>query len=52
MAVDVSVIIPAYNTERTLGRCLDSVLRQKNVNLEVIMIDDCSTDATQEVGRA
>ena len=48
MSVDISVIIPAYNAEKTLVRCLDSVLCQRS-NLEVILIDDCSTDETLEV---
>lgn len=43
--VEVSVIIPAFNAEKTLGRCLDSVLSQA-LELEVIVIDDCSTDGT------
>lgn len=43
--IEVSVIIPAFNAEKTLGRCLDSVLSQ-NVELEVIVVDDCSTDGT------
>lgn len=48
MSVDISVIIPVYNAEKTLGRCLDSVLHQR-ANLEVILINDCSTDGTLEV---
>lgn len=50
MSVDISVIIPVYNAEKTLGRCIDSVLRQKP-RLEVILIDDCSTDGTLEACR-
>lgn len=42
----VSVIIPAYNAEVTLARCLDSVLAQKYLNLEIFVIDDKSDDAT------
>lgn len=48
MSVDISVIIPVYNAEKTLGRCLDSILCQKPC-LEVILIDDCSTDGTPKV---
>ena len=41
---DVSVIVPVYNVERYLAECLDSVLEQPDVNLEVVCIDDCGTD--------
>ena len=42
----ISVIIPAYNVEQYLPRCLDSVLAQNHRELEVIVIDDGSTDST------
>ncbi len=51
MPVDVSVIIPAYNAEQTIARCLDSVLRQR-AKVEVIVVDDCSSDGTTSVCRA
>lgn len=40
----ISVIIPVYNTERYLPRCLDSVLSNTHKNLEVICVNDGSTD--------
>ncbi|MFH1864183.1 MAG: glycosyltransferase, partial [bacterium] len=40
----VSVIIPTYNEEKTIGECLTSLLRQSYKNIEVIIVDDGSTD--------
>lgn len=45
----VSVIIPAYNAEEYLNRCLDSVINQVYKNLEIIVIDDASTDNTKAI---
>jgi len=45
----VSVIVPARNEEATIGRCLDSLLSQRGVTLETIVVDDESTDRTAEV---
>ena len=47
--VDVSVIVPFYNTERYIGRCLRSLIRQKGVDAEFILIDDGSTDGSLEI---
>lgn len=44
--VDVSVIVPIYNVEEYLEECLASLLRQGTISLEVIMIDDGSTDGS------
>ena len=45
----VSVIIPAYNAHKTLSRCLASIMIQSIVeDLEVIVVDDCSTDGGYE----
>ncbi len=45
----VTVIIPAYNVEKYIGQCLDSVLNQSYDNLEVVIINDASTDSTLEI---
>ena len=47
-----SVVIPAYNAERTLGLVLDAVAAQETAPLETIVVDDGSTDRTAEVARA
>jgi hypothetical protein len=44
----VSVIVPCYNSEKTIGRALHSVLNQTIPVAEVIVIDDCSSDHTVE----
>jgi GT2 family glycosyltransferase len=47
----VSVIMPAYNAERYLGRAVESVLRQTFGDLEALIIDDGSSDRTVEIAR-
>ena len=39
-----SVIIPVFNAEKYLKKCIRSVLNQKNDKTEIILVDDCSTD--------
>jgi glycosyltransferase involved in cell wall biosynthesis len=45
----ISIIIPAYNCEETIVRCVDSILRLTWGNKEIIIIDDGSTDATPDI---
>ena len=45
----VSVIIPVYDVEPYLRRCLDSVVNQTYKNLEIILVDDGSTDSSPEI---
>lgn len=47
--MDVSVIIPVYNTENYLSSCVDSILQQEYISLEIILIDDGSTDASGRI---
>lgn len=44
--MDVSVIIPVYNTEQYLERCINSIIIQKDVTLEIILVDDGSNDSS------
>lgn len=47
--MDISVIIPVYNTEKYIASCVNSVLRQENVSLEIILVDDGSTDSSASI---
>jgi glycosyltransferase involved in cell wall biosynthesis len=45
----VSVIVPAFNAEKTIERCLDSILAQEYRNIQIIVVNDGSTDNTKEI---
>lgn len=45
----VSVIVPVYNREKTLDKCVDSILSQTYHNIEAVLIDDGSSDNSYEV---
>ncbi len=45
----ISLIIPCYNAEQTLKKCLNSVIHQDYQNLEIIIIDDGSTDESSKI---
>lgn len=45
----VSVIIPVYNVSNFIGRTIDSVLQQEYDDIEIILVDDCSTDNSAEI---
>lgn len=49
---DVSVVIAAFNAQQTIARAIDSALRQEGVAVEVVVIDDCSTDRTLEIAHS
>lgn len=42
----VSIVVPVYNVEQYLGKCLDSLLSQTLKDIEVVCVDDCSTDSS------
>ena len=48
----VSVIIPARNEEASLGACLQSLVSQRGVEHEIIVVDDASTDRTREIAQS
>ena len=49
--MDISVVIPAYNREKTIRTAIQSVLNQTVLPQKIIIIDDCSTDRTVEIVR-
>ena len=51
MKVTVSIIIPAYNVELYIKDCLDSILSQSLKDIEIVVVDDGSTDGTVQIVR-
>ena len=45
----VSVIVPIYNVEKYIRRCLDSIIAQEYGNMEIICVDDCGQDTSMEI---
>ena len=45
----VSVLIPVYNVEKYLSRCLESILKQTLTQIEIICVNDGSTDGSLEI---
>lgn len=45
----VSIIIPVYNAESTIERCIDSLIHNSYKNLEIILVDDCSKDNSLKI---
>ncbi len=47
--LSISVVVPVYNGERYLQRCLDSIIAQSYRNLEILLVDDGSTDTSLDI---
>ena len=45
----ITIIVPIYNVEQYLPKCIDSIINQTYQNLEIILVDDCSTDGTYKI---
>ena len=45
----ISIIVPAYNVEKYIRRCIDSILEQTYENFELLLVDDGSTDSTFDI---
>ena len=45
----ISIIVPVYNSEKYLPECLDSICNQTYKNLQIILVDDCSTDNSGKI---
>ena len=48
----ISIVIPAWNREDTIARCLDSILAQRFTDYEILVVDDGSTDGTADIVRS
>ena len=45
----VSICIPVFNGEKTIAKTIDSLINQTYKNIEIIVIDNCSSDATVKI---
>lgn len=42
----ITIVVPVYNVENYLDKCVDSIVNQTYTNLEIILVDDGSTDSS------
>ena len=47
--MDLSIIVPVYNVEKYLKRCIESLLTQEKLEYEIILVDDGSADMSHEI---
>lgn len=47
--MNVSVIIPAYNAENSLRKCVESLIFGQEKNIEIVLLEDCSQDRSWEL---
>lgn len=47
--VDISIVVPVYNVEEYLNKCIDSLIAQTFKNIEIILVEDCSTDKSKQI---
>ncbi|MCD6434036.1 MAG: glycosyltransferase family 2 protein, partial [Candidatus Diapherotrites archaeon] len=47
--MDISIVVPAYNAEKTIADCINSLLKQTKKAKEIIVVDDASSDNTAEI---
>ena len=47
--IKITVIVPVYNAEQYISKCIESILEQTYTNLQIILVDDGSTDGSGEL---
>ena len=45
----ISIIVPVYNVQNYLERCINSLIQQSYSNIEIILVDNMSTDKSQDI---
>ena len=48
-SICISIVVPVYNVENYLKKCIESIIGQSYKNLEIILVDDGSTDSCPEI---